>query len=38
MGTNQITGQIAVTEDNTDKTELGPDMNKIIEEVTLEET
>ena len=27
-----------VTEDNTDKTEVGLDMNKIIGEVTLEET
>ena len=36
--TDQITGQIVVTEDNTYKTEVGPDMNKIIGEVTLEET
>ena len=32
------TDQIVVTEDNTDKTEVGLDMSKIIEKVTLEET
>ena len=37
-GTYQITGQIVVTEDITYKTEVGPDMKKIIGEVTLEET
>ena len=37
-GTDQITCQIVVTEDNTDKTEVGLDMNKIIGEVTLEKT
>ena len=36
-GTDQITGQIVMTEDSTDKTEVGPDMNKITGEVTLEE-
>ena len=36
-GTDQTTGQIVVTEDSTDKTEVGPDMNKITGEVTLEE-
>ena len=36
-GTDQIMGQIVVTEDRTDKTEIGPDMNKITGEVTLEE-
>ena len=52
--TDQTTGQIVVTEDSTDKTEVnvnvdfssclfhmtevGPDMNKITGEVTLEET
>ena len=30
--------KIVVTEDNTDKTEVGLDMNKIIGEETLEET
>ena len=35
--TDQTTGQIVVTEPNTDKTEVGPDTNKIIGEVTLEE-
>ena len=30
--------QIAETEDNTDKTEVVLDMNKIIEEIILEET
>ena len=38
IGTNQITGQTVVTEDNTDKTVVGLDMNKIRREVTLEET
>ena len=38
IGTDQITGQIAETEANTDKTEVGLDTNKIIGEVTLEET
>ena len=37
IGIDQITDQIVVTEDNTDKTEVGLDMNKIIGEVTLEE-
>ena len=32
------TDQTAETEDNTDKTEVGLDMNKIIEEIILEET
>ena len=36
-GINQVIDQIAVTEDNTDKTEVGLDMNKIIGEETLEE-
>ena len=36
-GTDQIIGQIVVTEDNTDKTEVDLDMNKIIGEVTSEE-
>ena len=35
-GTDQITDQTAEIEDNTVKTEVGLDMNKIIEEVTLE--
>ena len=35
--TDQITGQIVMTEVNTDKTEVGLDMNRIIGEVTLEE-
>ena len=30
IGTDQITGQIAETEDNTNKTEVGVDMSKII--------
>ena len=38
MGTDQITGQIVVTEDNTDKIDVGPDTNKIIGQVTLGET
>ena len=33
-----ITGQIVVTKYSTDKTEIGPDMNKTTGEVTLEET
>ena len=37
-GTDQITDQAAETEDNSDKTEVGLDMSKIIEEVMLEET
>ena len=32
-GTDQITGQIAETEDNTDKTEVGLGMSKILREV-----
>ena len=36
--TDQITGQIAETEDNKDKTEAGLDMSKILGEVILEET
>ena len=36
-GTDQITGQVVETEDNTDKTEVGLETNKIIEEVILEE-
>ena len=38
IGRDQITGQIAETEDNEDKTEVGPDMSKIIGEVILGET
>ena len=38
IGIDQITGQIVVTEYSTDKTEVGSDMSKITEEVTLEET
>ena len=34
IGIDQITDQIAVTGDNTDKTEIGLDMKKIIGEVT----
>ena len=37
IGTDLITNQIAETKDNTDKTEAGLDMNKILREVTLEE-
>ena len=37
-GTDQITGQIVVIEDNTGKTEVGLDVNKIIGEVISEET
>ena len=29
-GTDQIIGQVVVTEDNADKTEISPDTNKII--------
>ena len=36
IGTDQIAGQIAETGDNTDKTEVGLDMNKILGEVILE--
>ena len=36
--TDQITGLTVVKEDITDKTGVGLDMNKIIEEVILEET
>ena len=35
--TDQITGQIVVTEDNTNKKEVDLEINKIIREVTLEE-
>ena len=35
IGTDQITGQTAEIEDNTDKTEVGLDMNKILGEVIL---
>ena len=38
IGRDLIIDQIAVTEDNTDKTEVGPDTNKIKGEVILEET
>ena len=38
IGTIQITGQIAEIEDNTNKAEVGLDMDKIMEEVILEET
>ena len=38
LGTNQITGQIAEIEDNTDKTELGLGMSKILGEVILGKT
>ena len=38
IGTALITDQIADIEDNTDKTEVGLDMNKILGEVILEET
>ena len=37
IGTDQITGQISETEDNTDKTEVGLGMNKILGEVILGE-
>ena len=36
-GTDQIIDHIVVTEDNTEKTEVGLGMNKITGEVTLEE-
>ena len=36
-GTDEITGQIVVTEDNTGNTEVALDTKKIIGEVTLEE-
>ena len=36
--TDQITAQTVETEDSTDKTEVGPDTNKIIGEEILEET
>ena len=36
IGTGQITDQIAETEDNTGKTEIGLDINKIIEAVSFE--
>ena len=38
IGTDLITDQIVETEDNTDRTEGGPDMNKILGEVILQET
>ena len=38
IGTDQITGQLAETEDNTDKTEVSLGMSKILEEVILGET
>ena len=38
IGTDLITYQIAETENNTDKTEVGLDMNKFLGEVILEET
>ena len=37
IGIDQIIDQIVVAEDNTDKTEVGLYMNKVIGEVTLEE-
>ena len=37
-GTDQITGQVVVTEDNTDRTAVGLETNKITGEVTSEET
>ena len=36
--TDQITDQVVVTENNTNKTEVGLDTNKILGEVILEET
>ena len=36
-GTDQIIDQTVVAEDNTDKTEVGLGMNKVIGEVTLDE-
>ena len=38
IGTGQITDQTAETQDNTDKTEVDLDTNKIIEKMILEET
>ena len=38
IGTDLITDQIVETEDNTDRTEGGPDMNKILGEVILQGT
>ena len=38
IDTGQITGQIAETEDNTDKTEVGLGVSKILGEVILKET
>ena len=38
IGTYLITDQIAETEDNTDKTEAGLDMNKILGDIILEQT
>ena len=38
IGTGLIADQIAETEDNTDKTEVGLDMNKILGEVIVKET
>ena len=38
IGTDQTTGQIAETENNTDKIEVGLDMKKLLGEVILEET
>ena len=35
--TDQLTGQVMVTEDSTDKTKVGLDMNKSIRQVILEE-
>ena len=37
IGIDQIIYQTVVTEDSTDNTDVGPDINKIIGEVTLEE-
>ena len=37
IGTYQITGQIAETEENTDKTEVGLGISRILGEVMLEE-
>ena len=38
IDTDQITDQIAETEDNIDKTEAGLGINKILGEIILEET
>ena len=38
FGTDQITGQIAETGNNSAKTKVGLDMNKILGEVILKET